>query len=113
MNNSVVSQPKVAEKVVEEYKPVDFVKDSSDNNYMPIKAMNTFTKDWIIKARVSQKGELKTTKKGGYLLKLELVDSFGTQIEGTFFNDAAKQFVNAIEENKVYLFSNGYVKMAN
>jgi len=80
---------------------------------MPIKAMNTFTKDWIIKARISSKGEMKTTKKGGQLLKIELVDSFGTKIEGTFFNDDAKHFDPLMQEDKVYLFSNGNVKMAN
>ena len=38
---------------------------------------------------------------------------YGTQIEGTFFNDAAEHFDRKIKENKVYLFSNGCVKMAN
>ncbi len=38
---------------------------------------------------------------------------YGTQIEGTFFNDAAEHFNNKINENKVYLFSNGSVKIAN
>ena len=38
---------------------------------------------------------------------------YGTQIEGTFFNDAADLFEPKIQENKVYLFSSGVVKMAN
>lgn len=38
---------------------------------------------------------------------------YGTQIEGTFFNEAADMFEPKIYENKVYLFSNGVVKMAN
>jgi hypothetical protein len=38
---------------------------------------------------------------------------YGTQIEGTFFNKAADLFDPRILENKVYLFSNGCVKMAN
>lgn len=38
---------------------------------------------------------------------------YGTQIEGTFFNDAAELFDPQLQENKVYLFSNGCVKMAN
>lgn len=38
---------------------------------------------------------------------------YGTQIEGTFFNEAADQFEPKIHENMVYLFSNGVVKMAN
>lgn len=65
--------------------------DIADDNFMPIKALNTFTRDWVIKARVSQK-EMRTTKNGGQLLKLELVDSHGTPIEATFFNDDAKKW---------------------
>ena len=80
---------------------------------MPIKALNTFARDWIIKARISNKGDLKTTRNGGFLLKIELVDQYGTQIEGTFFNDSAKMFAEILEQEKVYLFSNGNVKMAN
>ena len=59
---------------------------------MPIKALNTFARDWKVKARVATKGEKKTTRNGGSLLKIELVDKYGTQIEGTFFNDAANHF---------------------
>jgi|DEB0MinimDraft_12_1074336.scaffolds.fasta_scaffold23113_2 replication factor A1 len=46
-------------------------------------------------------------------MKLEIVDNYGTPIECTFFNDAAKQFNDAIEQDKVYTFSNGNVSMAN
>ena len=56
---------------------------------------------------------MKRTKKGGWLIKIELVDKFGTQIEGTFFNDSAEKFEPILKENTVYLFSNGVVKMAN
>jgi replication factor A1 len=80
---------------------------------MPIKALNTFTKDWVIKARISSKTELKQTRKGGWLLKMEIVDELGTSIEGTFFNDSAKHWDPLIEQNKVYLFRNGKVSMAN
>jgi len=67
-----------------------------NDNFMPIKALNTFTRDWVIKARVSSKGEMRQTNAGGWLMKIELVDSYGTQIEGTFFNDAAKKFQHLI-----------------
>lgn len=80
---------------------------------MPIKALNTFTRDWIIKARVASKGDKKITKKGGSLLKIELVDKFNTSIEGTFFNEAADNFDSKIKENHVYTFANGVVRMAN
>lgn len=81
--------------------------------YMPLKALNTFARDWKIQARVASKSEKRTTNKGGSLLKIGLVDMYGTQIEGTFFNEAAEIFDQKIKENKVYLFSNGCVKMAN
>lgn len=81
--------------------------------YMPIKALNTFSRDWKIQARVASKSEKRMTRNGGSLLKIELVDMYGTQIEGTFFNEAADQFDLQIQENMVYLFSNGVVKMAN
>ena len=80
---------------------------------MPIKALNTFARDWKIKARVAAKSDKKPTRSGGSLMKLELVDMYGTQIEGTFFNQAADVFDNKVFEDKVYLFSNGVVKMAN
>lgn len=40
------------------------------------------------------------------------MDKDGTQIQATFFNDAAEKFDSLIQENKVYLFSNGQVKLA-
>ena len=51
-------EKKVEQKVpVQEHLPVDL----ASNNYMPIKALNTFSRDWIIKARVANKGEKRTT----------------------------------------------------
>ena len=43
--------------------------------FTPIKALNTFMKDWCIKARVTQKTPLRTTAKGKSLLKIELLDA--------------------------------------
>lgn len=53
------------------------MKETDDDNYMPIKALNTFTRDWVIKARVSLKQQ-RATQKGGQLMKLELIDSLGS-----------------------------------
>jgi len=72
--------------------------------------------DWKIKARVTKKSDLRqfTTQKGpGKVFSADLIDADGTQIQASFFNDAAEQFFPQIQENKVYLFSNGYVKLAN
>jgi hypothetical protein len=46
--------------------------------YMPIKALNQFARDWKILARITSKSEKKTTKNGGSLLKVDLIDSYGT-----------------------------------
>ena len=72
--------------------------------------------DWKIKARVTKKHNKKTWKNNrgqGTLLNVELIDSQGTQIQATFFNDQADSYENKLVENKVYLFANGQVKMAN
>lgn len=79
---------------------------------MPIKALNTFMRDWVIKARVASKN-MRETRNNGHLLKLELIDEYGTPIEGTFFNDAAIKFNNLVCEGRVYTFSHGNVKIAN
>ena len=112
-NVTVGMPPAQKEKAVVEDAPMVPQDDDPDNEYMPIKALNTFTRDWIIKARVASKGDKKITKKGGSLLKIELVDKFNTCIEGTFFNDAADNFDSKLKENHVYTFASGVVRMAN
>lgn len=80
---------------------------------MPIKALNTFTRDWLVQARISHKAEKRSTKNGGSLLKIVIIDMSGTKIEGAFFDDAADHFDSKLKEGKVYLFSNANVKLAN
>eukprot|EP00347_Sterkiella_histriomuscorum_P003463 403364199 len=84
--------------------------------YTPIKALSTFNYDWRIKARVVKKHEKKLWKnsKGeGWIMNIELMDCFGTQIQATFFKDSAERFDQIIKEGNIYLFSNGSVKLAN
>lgn len=83
---------------------------------MPIKALNQFTTDWRFKARILRKPpirEYKNDKGPGKIMKLELVDREGTMIEATMFNEVVDKWMNRTEENKVYIFANGQVKMAN
>jgi replication factor A1 len=80
---------------------------------MPIKALNNYLRDWVVKARVASKVYKETTRNGGALLKIELVDSYGTSIEGTFFKKSAEKFSTIIQEGKIYLFSDGNIKLAN
>lgn len=45
---------------------------------------------------------------------VEMIDKDGTQIAATFFGEeAVKRFAPILKENKVYLFANGQVKLAN
>lgn len=72
--------------------------------------------DWKIKARVTKKFEIKpwkNAKSEGHVMNVELIDSQGTQILATFYNDAAVKNNEVLQENKVYLFSNGSVKISN
>lgn len=41
------------------------------------------------------------------------MDKNGTQIQATFFKDACDKFEPIIHEGKIYLLSNGTVKIAN
>ena len=86
------------------------------DDYTPLKSLNTFFFDWKIKVRLTKKCEKKNWKnaKGsGTLLNIELIDALGTQIQATMFNEAVERLDHLLDENKVYLISNGQVKMAN
>jgi len=85
-------------------------------HYTPIKALNTFTQEWKVKARLTKKHALKSwknVKTAGVLLNIELMDSLGTQITATFFNDLAKNWDARLQEGTVYTFANGSIKIAN
>lgn len=51
--------------------------------FMPIKALNQFSTDWVIKARLVKKGDLrnwKNAKGEGKLVNVDLIDKEGTLI---------------------------------
>lgn len=89
---------------------------SDYHNYTPIKALTINSTDWRIKARVTKKYEKKTWKNErsqGYLMNVDLIDAFGSQIQCTFFKEAVDKFDPILQDNNVYLFSNGNIKLAN
>ena len=84
--------------------------------FMPIKALNQFTNDWVIKARVTKKQAIRqwsNAKSSGKLLNFDLIDRDGTAIQGTAFNETADSFEAKLQQDSVYTFSNGLVKLAN
>lgn len=54
------------------------------DDFMPISSLNTMNPDWIIRARVTKKGQVKTFNKQtggqGKLFSVDLIDAYGTQI---------------------------------
>ena len=51
--------------------------------FMPIKALNQFSTDWVIKARIIKKGEMRSWKNArgeGIILSVDIVDREGTMI---------------------------------
>jgi replication factor A1 len=92
------------------------MEDVEDDIYTPIKALSPMNSDWIIKARVSKKYPVKewnNSRGSGKLMNFELVDKHGTQIQATLFNKAVEKFEPIIQQDKVYVFCKGQVKVAN
>jgi len=89
-------------------------KDSAE--YIPIRGLTTSTFDLAMKLRVTKKSEIRhwnNERGSGKLFNVNLLDSSGDEIQASFFNEAADMFYNTLEEDKVYVFKGGRVKMAN
>ena len=89
---------------------------SMKDQHMPIKALNQFNSDWCIKARILKKAPMKnyTNAKGqGCILNVDLIDREGTMIQATAFNETAKKIDEQIQQNEVYTFAGGQIKIAN
>eukprot|EP00158_Paraphelidium_tribonemae_P003830 Partr_v1_DN26403_c0_g1_i1_m23575 putative Replication Protein len=81
---------------------------------VPIKVLNPYQNKWTIKARVSNKSDMRTwsnAKGDGKLFSVTLIDASG-EIKATAFNETAERFFPILEENKVYYFSKGSIKIA-
>ena len=89
---------------------------SINDAHMPIKALNQFSSDFVIKARVMKKGDLRNWSNArgqGQILNLDLIDREQTVIQATAFNDQALRINEVLEQGKVYTFGGGTVKLAN
>ncbi|CAN6313601.1 unnamed protein product [Urochloa humidicola] len=82
----------------------------------PLISLNPYQGNWIIKVRVTSKGNLRNYKNArgeGCVFNVELTDEDGTQIQATMFNEAAKKFYPMFELGKVYYVSKGSLRIAN
>lgn len=89
---------------------------NAHSSYTPIRALNSFVPEWKIKAKISNKGEIKrwsNARGEGYLLNINLIDLNGDMIQATFFKEAVDKFEPILDEGAVYTFSNGSIKNAN
>ncbi|KAI1639580.1 replication factor-A protein [Biscogniauxia mediterranea] len=81
---------------------------SHGNNVIyPIEALSPYAHKWTIKARVSQKSDIKTWHKAsgeGKLFSVNLLDESG-EIRATGFNEQCDQLYDILQEGQVYYIS--------
>ncbi|CAE7408516.1 RPA1C, partial [Symbiodinium microadriaticum] len=71
---------------------------------------------WKIKARVTSKSDIRrwsNARGEGTLFSIDLLDSAGGEIRATFFKDACEKWFPQLEEQKVYTFSGGRLKVGD
>ena len=83
---------------------------------VPIDALNPYTNKWQIKARVVNKGEMRTfnSAKGGEgrFFSMDLSDDSG-EIRATAWKEVAERLYPMVEAGNTYLIARGQLKVAN
>jgi len=80
----------------------------------PIEGLSPYQNNWTIKARVTQKSDVRTwsNQRGeGKLFSVNLMDESG-EIKATGFNNAVDEFYDKLQEGKVYYVSKARVNLA-
>uniref|UniRef100_A0A667XMM4 Replication protein A 70 kDa DNA-binding subunit n=1 Tax=Myripristis murdjan TaxID=586833 RepID=A0A667XMM4_9TELE len=88
---------------------------ASSTKVVPISSLNPYQSKWTIRARVTNKSNIRTwsnSKGEGKLFSFEVVDESG-EIRITAFNKEVDKFSSLIEQGKVYYISKASLKIAN
>lgn len=92
----------------------DDVASANSANIVPISAINPYSSKWTIKARITAKSDIRkwsNARGEGTLFSIDLLDSQGGEIRGTFFKEACEKFYPTLQEGRVYTFSGGTLKV--
>lgn len=87
----------------------------SDALTHPISSLSPYQNKWVIKARVTNKSNIRTwnnAKGEGQLFSMDLLDESG-EIRATAFRELVDKYYEMIKVGKVYFISKGQLKPAN
>ena len=90
------------------------IRDSSATSFTPIDQLNPYANKWTIKARISNKSDIRSwnnAKGSGTLFSIDLIDNKGSEIRGTFFKDACDKFYPLLQQGMVYTLTGGQLKV--
>jgi replication factor A1 len=90
---------------------------AQDQNIFPLSALNPFQNQrWVVRCRVIHKGDVKTwrNERGeGKLCSVDILDSEGSKMRVTMFNNEVDTFEPQLQQGKSYFISKGQIKPAN
>uniref|UniRef100_A0A7S4V9D6 Replication protein A subunit n=1 Tax=Alexandrium monilatum TaxID=311494 RepID=A0A7S4V9D6_9DINO len=85
------------------------------SDFMPIREVTTYQKNWTIRGRVTNKTPIRTFGKasGGKVFSVDILDESAVEIRASFFNQAADASYDKLQKGQCYTFSKGSVRIAN
>ncbi|CAI2360742.1 unnamed protein product [Moneuplotes crassus] len=90
--------------------------ETHDSEYSYLNRIQYSAKNWKIKVRITKRNQVinfNSCKGAGSILNIELIDSYGNQILGVFFNKALNKFDGLLKEKRVYIMSGGKIQLSH